>query len=153
MYFVLVIAMTVALPVLSIAVEVLIRPDSVLLFVFGKWFVFWGIGIRLFVAGLKQVAQPSFTASDIFAIEDPAAGRIVSELGYANLGRGLSGMLSLFWPAWTAPAGLAGGLFLGLAGLRHATKAGRNAKENIAMATDLFVAAMAAVYLVAGALR
>jgi hypothetical protein len=42
--------------------------------------------------------------------------------------------------AWTAPAEPAGGLFLGLAGVKRAMNSGRNAKENLAMMTDLFVA-------------
>ena len=28
----------------------------------GKWFVFWMVGVRLFIAGVRQVAQPQFTA-------------------------------------------------------------------------------------------
>jgi len=28
----------------------------------GKWFVFWMVGVRLFMAGVRQVAQPQFTA-------------------------------------------------------------------------------------------
>jgi hypothetical protein len=48
---------------------------------------------------------------------------------------------------WTAPAGLAGCLFLGLAGVKHAVKSPRNAKEHLAMATDLFVAGVVGTYL------
>jgi hypothetical protein len=28
----------------------------------GKWFAFWMVGVRLFMAGVRQVAQPQFTA-------------------------------------------------------------------------------------------
>jgi hypothetical protein len=48
---------------------------------------------------------------------------------------------------WTAPAGLAGCLFLGLAGVKHAVNSPRNAKEHLAMATDLFVAGVVGIYL------
>jgi hypothetical protein len=55
-------------------------------------------------------------------------------------------VLSLLSQAWLAPAGLAGGLFLGLAGIKHAMNTERNAKENVAMMTDLLVACVVAVY-------
>ena len=29
----------------------------------GKWFVFWAVGARLFIAGIRQVIQPAFTAA------------------------------------------------------------------------------------------
>ena len=40
----------------------------------GKWFVFWAVGVRLFIAGVRQ-AQPQFTAKSIFEIKDRAAFR------------------------------------------------------------------------------
>jgi hypothetical protein len=103
-------------------------------------------------AGVTQVLRPSVTAS-ILGLKEEAAGKIVSELGYANLAMGSIGILSLAFPAWLAPAALAGGLFLGLAGIKHASHANRSAKENLAMATDLLVACVAAAYLSAVAMR
>jgi hypothetical protein len=60
---------------------------------------------------------------------------------------------ALQWQARIAPAGLAGGLFLGLAGIKHAMNAERSTKENVAMTTDLLVACVVAVYLGALAVR
>jgi hypothetical protein len=77
----------------------------------------------------------------------------VSELGYANVSMGLVGMLSLLSQAWVTPAGLAGGLFLGLAGIKHAMNAERSTKENVAMTTDLLVASVVAVYVGSLAVR
>lgn len=147
MYFVTVLLTTVVFPIASIATELLFRPEAGLIASAGKWFVFWGIGIRLLLAGISQALRPSFTATNIFRIKDALAEKIVSELGYANVSMGLAGMLSLLWPAWIAPAGLTGGLFLGLAGIKHAMNAERSTKENVAMATDLLVACIVAVYL------
>jgi hypothetical protein len=146
-YFVTVLLTTVGLRIASVAIELLVRPESGVIASAGKWFVFWGIGVRLVLAGISQVARPAFTASTIFRIKDTAAEKIVSELGYANVSMGLAGMLSLLSPAWTASAGLTGGLFLGLAGIKHAMNAERSTKENVAMATDLLVACVVAVYL------
>ncbi|MBM6594720.1 DUF6790 family protein [Microvirga pudoricolor] len=149
MYALFVIATTVVLPILSTAAEAVFRPDTSLLFLLGKWFVVWAVGVRLFLAGLRQATQPGFTASEILGIKAPGAETVVSELGFANLSLGLVGLLSLLWPEWTAPAALAGGMFLGLDGVQHARRGGRNAKETIAMATDLFVAAVLAVSFLA----
>jgi len=33
-----------------------------LMLLVGKWFAFWMVGVRLFMAGVRQVAQPQFTA-------------------------------------------------------------------------------------------
>jgi hypothetical protein len=146
-YVITVLLTTIALPIASIVIELLVRPEANVIAAAGKWFVFWGIGIRLFLAGISQVVRPSFTASNIFRIKDTAAEKIVTELGYANLSMGLGGVLSLLSQAWIVPAGLTGGLFLGLAGIRHAMNTDRSAKENVAMITDLLVTCVVAVYL------
>jgi hypothetical protein len=143
LYFIVVLLTTVGLPIASVAIELLVRPEFGLIAAAGKWFVFWGIGIRLLMAGTSQVLRPSFTASGIFRIKDPTAEKIVAELGYANISMGLAGALSLLSQAWIAPAGLAGALFLGLAGIKHAMNSERSAKENVAMTTDLFACIVA----------
>lgn len=147
MYFVIVILTTVVLPIASALIEAFTRPDVALIAAAGNWFVFWAVGIRLLLAGISQTLRPSFTASQILGIKDPSAQKVVSELGFANLSMGLAGVLAFFFPAWVAAAGFTGGLYLGLAGIKHAMNADRDAKENLAMATDLFVAVVIAVYL------
>ena len=54
---------------------------------------------------------------------------------------------------WTPAGALAGDVFYALAGANHAWQAHRNAKENVAMASDLFVAAVLLVYCVSRAIR
>jgi hypothetical protein len=153
MYYVFVILTTVALPSASIAIEHLAQPQADLVTLLGKWFVFWGVGIRLLAAGATQVLRPSFTASSILGTGDAGAETVVAELGYANIAMGLTGALSMLWPEWTIPAGLAGGLFLGVAGIKHAMNSQRNAKGNVAMVTDLLVSAMVAIYLAGSAIQ
>lgn len=147
MYAVTVLLTTVGLPIASIAIEWLVWPEASLIASAGKWFVFWGVGTRLFLAGISQAVRSSFTATNIFRIKDTAAEKIVGELGYANVSMGLAGMPSLLSQAWIVPAGLAGGRFLGLAGIKYAVNTERSAKENVAMTTDLLVAWVVAVYL------
>nr|WP_255720633.1 DUF6790 family protein [Acuticoccus kalidii] len=136
---------------MSIAVDWL-RGAGDLVVLLGKWFVFWGGGVRLLLAGLSQVMRPAVT-SGILGIKDPAAEKVVAELGFANCAIGLVGILSLFVPGWTAPAGLVSGLFLTAAGVKHARNAERTLRENVAMGTDLFVALMIAIYLVGWLIR
>lgn len=145
MYYAMILGLMLVLPVVSIVGEATILANSDIWLLAGKWFVFWGVGVRLFIAGLRQVMQPAFTASDIFNISDPAAGKIVRELGFWNLSGGLIAILSLIWPSWVIPAAVAGGLFYGLAGWQHLRNDNRDMKENAAAASDLFMFAVLAV--------
>jgi hypothetical protein len=138
MFPALVIGLTTGLPLASISVELLlgspVTPELV-----AKWFVFWAVGVRLFAAGLHQVQRPEFTAKEIFNIGDPAAEKLVTEIGFGNLSMGLVAALSLAFPNWLVPAGLTGVLYLGLAGLKHVANKDRTLNENVAMVTDLIV--------------
>jgi hypothetical protein len=147
MYLAMILLLMAVLPAGSVLIERLSVPESALLPLIGKWLVFWAVGWRLLLAGAKQVRDPRFTARDIFGIADPAAGRLVAEIGYGNLAIGAIGVASLWRPGWTAPAAVAGCIFLGLAGLGHLRAGRRNAKETIAMVSDLGVAAVLALYL------
>ena len=83
----------------------------------GKWFVFWCVGVRLFIAGIRQVTKPAFTAKEIFHIQGEESFVVIRELGFANLSLGFIGMLSFFYPAWCELTAVAGCLFYGLAGI------------------------------------
>ena len=118
----------------------------------GKWYVFWAVGVRLFGAGIRQVLQPRFTASEIFETDEPKAFGIVREVGFANLAMGTLGICSLYRPNWLVPAALTGGLYYGLAGLGHVVRKTRNANENVAMVSDGFAFVVLAVVVVNGVL-
>jgi hypothetical protein len=144
MYLVLVLALMVVAPVGSVIAELLVGGGNVdLALTAGKWFTFWGVGVRLFIAGLSQTLRPEFTAQNILGGKsDASANLVVQELGFANLAFGLVGVLTLPIPGWLVPGALAGGLFLGLAGIRHIAKPHKNTKEVVATLTDLLVAAV-----------
>lgn len=59
-YAVVVIAQTIVLPIVSGAVELAVAGGDPLL-VFAKWWVFWGVGTRLLLAGLTQVSGKGAT--------------------------------------------------------------------------------------------
>ena len=145
MYLVMVLALTVVAPIASVTIELAASGGTGdPLLVAGKWFTFWGIGVRLFIAGLSQSLRPQFTAQNILGAKpDASVNQIVQELGFANLAFGIVGILTLPIASWLVPAALAGGVFLGLAGIRHVAKPAKNTKEWIATLTDLLVAAVA----------
>jgi len=140
MYFVLIILLLLVFPVSSVVWEsALSRHTATTIFLVGRWFAFWAVGVRLFIAGARQVIQPQFTAEGIFGIHDRASFAIVREVGFANLSMGVLGICSVFRPGWALPAALVGGLYYGLAGVGHIFRSGKNAKEYTAMISDGFV--------------
>jgi hypothetical protein len=146
MYFVAVILLLLIFPAASVIAE----SHAVSLALIGKWFVFWAAGVRLFIAGIRQVVQPRFTAEEIFGLHDRASFAIVRELGFANLSMGLLGICSLFRTAWLIPAAIVGGLYYGLAGAGHIFHRGKNAKEYTAMISDWFVFLVLLVFVLRG---
>ncbi len=143
MYFAAVIFFLLILPVTSIALEAHFYPHAeTLMFLTGKWFVFWSVGIRLLAAGARQVIQPRFTAEEIFDIHDNVSFAIIRELGFANLSMGVLGVCSLFEFEWLIPAAIVGGLYYGLAGLGHLFRKHKSAHENAATISDFFVFAV-----------
>ena len=142
------------LPVASIAIDFLARHgDADLRLLIGKWFVFWAVGVRLILAGARQLTGPSFAAETIFGVRDKAALPIVQELGMGNLSIGLLGALALVHAGWIVPAAIAGTLFYGLAGINHLLRSGRNAHQNMAMVSDLIAFVVLAGYLAAVSLE
>ena len=150
MYFVFVVLLMFVLPVASIAADVLwLRDDSGLMFLFGKWFVFWTVGVRLLLAGIRQVAQPRFTAESIFDIKDPAANAMVREIGFGNLSMGAVGLATLWQPNWLVPAAIVGGLYYGFAGMGHVFRSDRSFNEQTALVSDLLIFVVLAVFVAA----
>ena len=142
MYYAIVSVFMLVLPLASIASESLAAGAAVSAALVAKWFVFWAVGWRLLLAGVKQVAQPQYTAREIFGLKSDESLILVRELGFANVAIGLLGVVSLFQPSWQLGAALAGGVFYGLAGIMHALQDHRNRLEAVAMVSDLFAAAV-----------
>ncbi|MBS0618359.1 MAG: hypothetical protein JSR44_09235 [Spirochaetes bacterium] len=134
------------LPLISIGIEFCYRSSqNRLLDLTWKWFIFWAIGIRLFSAGINQIANPAFTAG-ILQLND-SAHLIIRELGFANLLMGTLACLSLFVPAFRSAATL-GGLYLGMAGILHVVRGSDhvNLKESIALISDLWAFLIVVAY-------
>ncbi len=147
MYLVSVILLLFVLPTACVAVEALWVGGADLLLLIGKWFVFWAVGVRLFMAGLRQVVQPQFTSESIFEIKDRAAFAIVREVGFGNLSMGTLGLASLAISGFLVPAAIVGGLYYGLAGVGHLLRGGRNFNGQTAMVSDLLMFVVLAVFV------
>lgn len=115
----------------------------------GKWIIFWGMGVRLFVAGVRQVTKPAFTAQQIFRISSADSFPVIRELGFANMAMGTVAMISLFKPDWRLPAATAGCLYFGMAGLLHLLKKPASSNERIALLSDLYIFALMLIYCIA----
>lgn len=115
----------------------------------GKWFVFWGVGVRLLIAGARQIVKPEMTATGIFGVTDKAAFPLAQELGFWNFTIGLIAIASIRRPDWVVPMAIAGMLFYAMAGALHVTNKSREFSENVAMISDLGMAALLFAFLVA----
>jgi hypothetical protein len=143
MYFAIVVGLMLVFPLVSIGIQVLLGGSGMLTAALvAKWFVFWMVGVRLLLAGLRQIFQPRYTAEHILGVRDPDATLIVRELGIANTAIGSVAVASLFFRDWEFPIALVGTIFYALAGINHVTDKHRNTRQSFAMASDLVAAAV-----------
>jgi len=150
MYLFIVIALMLALPLISIVAQILLTDHGALqgaqyLVVVAKWYVFWAVGVRLSLAGLRQIIQPRYTAETILGLKGAESLFFVRELGFANVTMGSVAVASLFAPSWVRPAAVLGAIYYGLAGINHCFHRDRNKLQNIALVSDLFAALVLAI--------
>jgi hypothetical protein len=150
MYVPMVIALMLLLPLISIVAQLMLADHSALaatsnLAIVAKWYVFWAVGVRLSLAGLRQIFQPRYTAETILGLKGAESLFFVRELGFANVSMGSIGLVSLFAPSGVMPAALVGALYYGLAGINHCFHRARNRLENVALLSDLFAALVLAI--------
>ena len=140
LYEVSVIIFFVVLPIVGVIADVLILKSEINIFsLMFKWFVFSGVGLRLLSAGLKQLINPSFTAKEIFKVNEENSFPIVREIGLANISFGFIGVLSFFLPQFRLAAATSGGLYFGLTGCLHLFNKRKSRDEVFAMISDYFI--------------
>ena len=150
MYIIIVLLLMFVLPALSVVNErYFLGSDAGLLLLTGKWFVFWGVGIRLISAGARQAMNPKYTAETILGLKTSESWVVVRELGFANIAIGTVALGSIHAHHWLTPAALAGTIFYGLAGVQHLVTKNRNRLENVAMLSDLFACSILSAYCLA----
>ncbi len=146
-YVISVLAFTILLPLICSVVQILIEKNTALSFeLLGKWFIFSAVGIRLFLAGIRQSTNPAFTAKEIFHIDTPVVFPILRELGFANICFGLIGIASLFFPQWRIVSAFGSGLYYGMAAALHLFRKPAGGNEKFALITDLFIFGFLLVY-------
>ena len=148
MYYVMVLLLMTVLPIISIALEIILCNPTDIIVIIIKWFVFWSVGVRFITASIKQILQPKYTSENILGINNQQSWILVRELGISNLSIGIIGIFSLLNPQWIIPAGLSGGIFLGLAGINHILQKHKNYLEKVATISNLFVSMVLFVFIV-----
>jgi hypothetical protein len=138
-YLISVVLFMLLLPLVSTLIEIKRHDLPLSLLLAGKWLIFWAIGVRLFIAGIRQATKPAFTAQQIFHISGTDSYPVIRELGFANICMGIVAMTSLFQAEWRMPAAVAGGLYFGLAGLLHVFKKPDSRNEMVALISDLYI--------------
>lgn len=149
-YIISVSILTFVLPAIGCIAEHFVTGITLAFGLFGKWFLFFAVGVRLLLAGLKQVKNPEFTATQIFQIESPHGFPIVRELGFANICFGLVAIVSLFKPEWRIVSAFASGLYYGLAGVQHGLKKTSGINEKFALWTDIIIFIFLLIYFIEG---
>jgi hypothetical protein len=149
MYLLIVALTMLILPVGSVLLARNANPAAAWVDLIGLWFVFWGVGVRLGLAGLRQIVRPEFTARDIFGLSGEGALVIVRELGFANLAIGIVGLLAWRFPAFVLPAAIYATVFYAAAGAMHVMKGAHGMNETVALASDLFMALVLGGFAVA----
>lgn len=147
-YMIVVATLTFVVPAVSSFVEHRLFSVAFTLDLVAKWFIFSAVGLRLFLAGIRQTATPEFTAKEIFHIDNPESSPIVRELGFANLCFGTLGIASIFEPEWRTASAFVSAIFYALAALLHAIKRPVGPNESFALWTDVLIFAVLLIYLV-----
>jgi hypothetical protein len=150
MYVLIVIALMLALPLISIVAQIFLADHGAQqaasnFALVAKWYVFWAVGVRLSLAGLRQIIQPRYTAETILGLKGAESLFFVRELGFANAAMGSVGIKSLLAPSWVTPAAMLGAIYYGLAGINHFFHKGRTRLQNVALVSDLFAASVLAI--------
>lgn len=148
LYIISVTVFTFILPAIGSLIEHLATNAALSFDLLGKWFIFSAVGLRLFLAGIKQVTNPSFTAKQIFHIQTTDCYPILRELGFANICFGLVAIVSLFMAEWRIVSAFASGLYYGIAGIQHGLKKSSGINEKFALWTDLIIFAVLLAYFI-----
>jgi hypothetical protein len=140
--------LTFVLPVIGLVGEHFATGAAWAFGLYGKWFIFSAVGLRLFLAGIKQVKDPAFTAKQIFHMSSEEVYPVLRELGFANMCFGLVGIVSLFRPDWRIVSAFASGLYFGIAAVQHGWRGAVGINERFALWTDLVIFGVLLAYCV-----
>lgn len=147
-YIISVSVLTFVLPTIGFCADFFATGTALTFNLFSKWFIFSAVGLRLFLAGIKQVKNPEFTAKQIFHLDGTESFPILRELGFANICFGLVAIISLFKPEWRIVSAFASGLYYGIAGVQHGLQKTSGVNEKFALWTDLIIFVLLLAYFI-----
>ena len=133
------IALIAVLPIAAAALES--RLDQLALGwpIYWKWFIFWGVGIRLFFKGVKLASTPQFTGLSLSSFKNRESYLLLLELGFANMALGSMGILSVINDQWRLIAAIAGAIYFGLADMLRLLKKPAGRHEGVALVYNVLV--------------
>ncbi len=113
-----------------------------------KWFIFWGVGMRLFFKGVKLASAPQFTGLNLSSFKNRETYLLLLELGFANMALGSMGILSVINDQWRLIAAIAGAVYFGLADMLRLLKKPGSRHELVALLYNVLVFAGLVGYLI-----
>ena len=113
-----------------------------------KWFIFWGLGIRLFFKGVKLASTPQFTGLSLSSFKNRESYLLLLELGFANMALGSMGILSVINDQWRLIAAIGGAIYFGLSDMLRVIKKPGGRHELVALIYNIVVLVGLAGYLI-----
>ncbi|MCC7361929.1 MAG: hypothetical protein IT317_20765 [Anaerolineales bacterium] len=132
------------LPVASVVIErtAFAGPGTAGAFLlFGKWVMFWGMGVRLLLTSLWPTLLPAYSTRQLARVPGSQPAPPTQALTLAHVAVGLVGVAALFFPNWVFEAALVGFVFFGLFGLEHWRQPRKSGYQYALMASELCLAA------------
>jgi hypothetical protein len=104
-----------------------------------KWFIFWGVGIRLFFKGIRLASMPQMTSLSLSSFKNRESYLLLLELGFANMALGAMGILSVINDQWRLIAAIAGAIYFGLTDMLRLLKKTDDRHERVALIYNILV--------------
>ena len=142
------IALIAVLPIAAAALESRVDQLALSWPIYWKWFIFWGVGIRLFFKGVKLASTPQFTGLSLSSFKNRESYLLLLELGFANMALGSMGILSVINDQWRLIAAIAGAIYFGLADMLRLLKKPAGRHEGVALVYNVLVFVGLVAYMV-----
>ena len=142
------IALIAVLPIAAAALESRVDQLPLSWPIYWKWFIFWGVGIRLFFKGVKLASTPQFTGLSLSSFKNRESYLLLLELGFANMALGSMGILSVINDQWRLIAAIAGAIYFGLADMLRLLKKPAGRHEGVALVYNVLVFVGLVAYMV-----
>ena len=133
------IALIAVLPITAALIESRIDQVPLNYANYWKWFIFWGVGIRLFFKGVRLASTPQMTGLSVSSFRSRESYLLLLELGFANMALGSMGILSVINDQWRLIAAIAGAIYFGLADMLRLLKKTDGRHERVALIYNILV--------------